>query len=548
MAFLPLLSICLPCNGNWYNKKKSLSFSGGLSKIRKRLNPKKKKQSNKRLNSSEALPETRRWNLENLVDAIKKFDSETVELIMKRNAIVMHESTKSILQEAINEAKTEIGNLQGEEKNRQGSELKKIEELFKGSLSEIQTNQGKAIEGTFFNAIEDANFEAVKLIMELGGIKATEPILQAALKKANEKYGSGELRKKDKQEIREIIDFLSAKLSEIQNDHVPSINVLNRAELEKARSEKIAAESTELEKVESEAEFERLAAASTELEKAESEAEFEKLAAASTELEKAEFERIVAESAEREKVESEAKFEKLASVQDLYLDHAQPVNANISEEDVNSTTSDQITPVGSDELDSSSGEPLYSTIDSGSSDPQLDGQQSPQSEILTNTLDDDVSSLSSDEHSSASSNAGDTSTTENVIDNEEEPVVDDKDDQPAGKEGDSKSPVTFIIEGDDNKVVFEQDNSVKTHPQNAKLPVIATWTSAITGVLTGAAAPVAYFAFSASLLVAGIIAGVGACCLVAAVVIYCCTPKSQVENNEVEKPFNMKEELTVTSV
>ncbi|MDE5057895.1 hypothetical protein OZD61_03790 [Wolbachia endosymbiont of Drosophila bocki] len=74
--------------------------------------------------------------------------------------------------------------------------------------------------------------------------------------------------------------------------------------------------------------------------------------------------------------------------------------------------------------------------------------------------------------------------------------------------------------------------------QKSKWPTVATWTFAVAGILAGAAAPAAYFAFSVSLLTTGIIAGVGACCLVAAAIIYYCTPKSQVENNEVEKSFN----------
>ena len=74
--------------------------------------------------------------------------------------------------------------------------------------------------------------------------------------------------------------------------------------------------------------------------------------------------------------------------------------------------------------------------------------------------------------------------------------------------------------------------------QKSKWPTVATWTFAVAGILAGAAAPAAYFAFSVSLLTTGIIAGIGACCLVAAAIIYYCTPKSQVENNEVEKSFN----------
>ncbi len=441
-------------------------------------------QRNERSNSSEELPKADK----KLIDAIKKLDFKKArECIKKRKSIILITSAESMLKGVVEEAKKEISDLPGKERNKQESKL---------------------------------------------------------------------------QEIR---DLINEKLYVIQDDHVPSVNGLDRAELEKAESEKFVAESTELEKAESEAEFERLAAASTEREKAESEAEFEKIVAASAELEKA------------------------ASVQDLYLDHAQPVNANSSAEDV-SAEKQALTQFAElqtdDELDSSSGEPLYSTIGSGSSDSQsANGDDSqnlqPENPVLTSiatdsdVLDsssedvsdttgtiadqsteyitpqtsdtpdspsdkgnpqlksegdpqDDVSSLSSDEHSSASLNAD---TTENVTDNEEEPVVDSKNDQPADKEGDSKSPVTFIIEGDDNKVVIEQDNSVKTHPQStksSKLPVIAASALALAGVASGAAIVVCL-----EMLAVGI--AVGASCLVAAAVIYCCTPKSSVESNNVTK-------------
>ncbi len=35
---------------------------------------------------------------------------------------------------------------------------------------------------------------------------------------------------------------------------------------------------------------------------------------------------------------------------------------------------------------------------------------------------------------------------------------------------------------------------------------------------------------------------VGACCLVAAAIIYCCRPKSSIENNKVEKSFGVEKE------
>ncbi|WP_353270447.1 hypothetical protein [Wolbachia endosymbiont (group A) of Myopa testacea] len=297
--------------------------------------------------------------------------------------------------------------------------------------------------------------------------------------------------------------LLSEWLYVIQNDHAPSVNGLDRAELEKAESEKIVAASTEL-----------------------------------------------------EKVESEAKFEKLASVQDLYLDHVQSVNNNISEEDINSTTSDQITPFGSDELDSSSKDvsdttgtlanqsteyitlQTSDTPDSSSDEEdnhQLESEDNPQPETLvndTNTLDDNASLSSSDEHSSTSSNAGDVSTTEDITDNEE-PVVTTTDskegnDQPTGK-GDSQGPQIIVL-GNSNNVVVE-DNDVETHPQStksSKLPVIAASALAIAGIISGVAVAVYLEMLAVEI-------AVGACCLVAAAVIYCCTPKSSVESKNVTK-------------
>ncbi len=63
--------------------------------------------------------------------------------------------------------------------------------------------------------------------------------------------------------------------------------------------------------------------------------------------------------------------------------------------------------------------------------------------------------------------------------------------------------------------------------QKSKWPTVATWTLAVAGVVSGVAITV-YL----EMLAAGI--AVGACCLVAAPVIYYCTPKSSVENSNVE--------------
>ncbi|MDX5495497.1 MAG: hypothetical protein O7198_02340 [Wolbachia endosymbiont of Nomada marshamella] len=99
---------------------------------------------------------------------------------------------------------------------------------------------------------------------------------------------------------------------------------------------------------------------------------------------------------------------------------------------------------------------------------------------------------------------------------------------------------------------FEQVNDTKTNgklpnnpgngsitatqnTQKSKWPTVATWTFAVAGILAGAAAPAAYFAFSVSLLTTGIIAGVAACCLIVAIVTYCYRPKTLIENDKVEK-------------
>nr|WP_264703764.1 hypothetical protein [Wolbachia endosymbiont (group A) of Volucella inflata] len=133
------------------------------------------------------------------------------------------------------------------------------------------------------------------------------------------------------------------------------------------------------------------------------------------------------------------------------------------------------------------------------------------------SIEDNTSSLdiTDDEYSEDSSVVSEDSLIEDVTD-EKEPLLDKT------NKGDS---------------TLKSSNSPQS-TKSSKLPTVVTWTLAVAGVLAGVATPVAYFAFGASLLVAGITAGVGACCLVAATIIYYCTPKSQVENNEVEKSFN----------
>ncbi|WP_265026167.1 host RNA manipulator TomO [Wolbachia endosymbiont (group A) of Bibio marci] len=70
-------------------------------------------------------------------------------------------------------------------------------------------------------------------------------------------------------------------------------------------------------------------------------------------------------------------------------------------------------------------------------------------------------------------------------------------------------------------------NNGSQNIKSSKLPVIAASALAVAGVVSGVA-----IAVYLEMLAAGI--AVGACCLVAAAVIYCCTPKSSVENSNVE--------------
>ncbi|MGL9759450.1 MAG: TomO hydrophobic C-terminal domain-containing protein [Wolbachia sp.] len=97
-------------------------------------------------------------------------------------------------------------------------------------------------------------------------------------------------------------------------------------------------------------------------------------------------------------------------------------------------------------------------------------------------------------------------------------------------QGSSKQP------GDPDK-----NNTAPQSTKSNKWPAVATWMFAMIGVLAVAAAPTAYFAFSVSLLTTGITAGVGACCLFAAVIIYCCNrPSNSLECNNVEPVANGK--------
>ncbi|WP_418089901.1 ankyrin repeat domain-containing protein [Wolbachia endosymbiont (group B) of Orgyia antiqua] len=63
-------------------------------------------------------------------------------------------------------------------------------------------------------------------------------------------------------------------------------------------------------------------------------------------------------------------------------------------------------------------------------------------------------------------------------------------------------------------------NKIYTKENSVKWPTVATWMFAVTGVLSLAAAPAAYFALGTSLLVAGVAAGIGAFCIVAAIAVH----------------------------
>ncbi len=73
--------------------------------------------------------------------------------------------------------------------------------------------------------------------------------------------------------------------------------------------------------------------------------------------------------------------------------------------------------------------------------------------------------------------------------------------------------------------------------QRSKVPTIAVTLA----MITIPAALVAHFVFQASLLTTGIIAGIGACCLVAAAIIYYCNkPSNSLENSNTEVAMNHK--------
>ncbi|MGL9779178.1 MAG: host RNA manipulator TomO [Wolbachia sp.] len=104
----------------------------------------------------------------------------------------------------------------------------------------------------------------------------------------------------------------------------------------------------------------------------------------------------------------------------------------------------------------------------------------------------------------------------------------------------SQSNSASTITLDDHKSLMkdiENDNDPSEEdndsPQNIKKSTLSTIV-----VSTLVVAAVASIAISVYLEMLAVGIAVGACCLVAAAVIYCCTPKSQVENSEVEKPFN----------
>ncbi len=93
---------------------------------------------------------------------------------------------------------------------------------------------------------------------------------------------------------------------------------------------------------------------------------------------------------------------------------------------------------------------------------------------------------------------------------------------------DDHKPLMKDIENDNDP--SEEDND---SPQNIKKSTLST--IVVSTLVVAAVASIAIFVYL-EMLAVGI--AVGACCLVAAAIIYYCTPKSQVENNKVEKSFN----------
>ncbi len=93
------------------------------------------------------------------------------------------------------------------------------------------------------------------------------------------------------------------------------------------------------------------------------------------------------------------------------------------------------------------------------------------------------------------------------------------------------TPLSHKLE-DDAQGTNEQPSSLPSKnnpaPQDTKMHIIAASTLAIAGVALGIA-----IAVHLQMLAVGI--AVGACCLVAAAVIYCCRPKNAFEDNEVKK-------------
>ncbi|WP_353274453.1 ankyrin repeat domain-containing protein [Wolbachia endosymbiont (group B) of Hofmannophila pseudospretella] len=80
-------------------------------------------------------------------------------------------------------------------------------------------------------------------------------------------------------------------------------------------------------------------------------------------------------------------------------------------------------------------------------------------------------------------------------------------------------------------------NKIYTKENSVKWPTVATWMFAVTGILALAAAPAAYFALGTSLLVAGVAAGIGAFCIVAAIAVhyYNKAPSGPLKGSDVEE-------------
>ncbi|MGL9717173.1 MAG: host RNA manipulator TomO [Wolbachia sp.] len=113
---------------------------------------------------------------------------------------------------------------------------------------------------------------------------------------------------------------------------------------------------------------------------------------------------------------------------------------------------------------------------------------------------------------------------------------DDEDDEVFSISGVGDEEEPLLKQPDDTQDTDGRPDSAPQSTKGSKKPVIAVSALAIAGVVLGVA-----IAVHLEMLAVGI--AVGACCLIAAAVMYYCTPKSLVENSEAEKVVPDKEKL-----